>query len=118
MKTLSSVLMTLALLAGSSAAAADPWHDHSRGHDRNDHHDRDRGHDRDGGRGHDGWRDRDRHDWDHRYYSERRYYGGHPRWARGYRYDGPMYIVDDYRGYRLSPPPYGYRWVRDDNSIR
>jgi Ni/Co efflux regulator RcnB len=50
-----------------------------------------------------------------RYYSDRYSYG--PRhWQRGGRYDGPMVIVNDYRYYRLSPPPYGYRWVRDDRS--
>lgn len=122
MKTLSSVFVALALLAGSGAVAADPWHDHDRGHDRGGHHDRDRGHGGDGWRGRDewrgrdGWHDRDRGGhWDHRYYSDRGYYG-HPRWARGYRYDGPMYIVNDYRTYRLAPPPYGYRWVRSDDN--
>lgn len=115
MKSLPSVLVAFALLAGTGAASADPWHDHDRGHDRNDHHDQDRG------RGNDrnGWRDRDhRGDWNHRYYSDRGYYGyGGPRhWERGYRYDGPMYIVNDYRSYRLAPPPYGYRWVRNDGN--
>ena len=28
-----------------------------------------------------------------------------------------MYIVNDYRGYRLAPPPYGYRWVRNDSNF-
>lgn len=119
MKTLSSVFVALALLAGSGAAAADSWHDHDRDHDRNDHHDRDRdrghGNDRGYDRGHGDWHDRDHRDWDHRYYSERRGYGG-PHWSRGYRYDGPMYIVNDYNAYRLAPPPYGYRWVRNDDS--
>jgi Ni/Co efflux regulator RcnB len=102
MKALSSMLVALALLAGSSAALADPWHDHGRGHDRDDHYDRGRGH--------------DRHEhWERRYYSDRHYRGG-PRWARGYRYDGPMYIVNDYSYYRLAPPPYGYRWVRESNN--
>lgn len=113
MKTLSSVFVALALLAGSGAAAADSWHDHDRGHDRDDHHDRDRGYGHD--RGRDGWHDRNHRDWDHRYYGERGGYGG-PHWQRGYRYDGPMYIVNDYRGYQLAPPPYGYRWVRSDDN--
>lgn len=114
MKTLTSVLLALALLAGSGASLADPWHDHDRrGHDRDDHRDRDRWHGRDEGRRD---RDRDRHEyWERRYYSDRHYYG-RPRWERGYRYDGPMYIVNDYSYYRLSPPPYGYRWVREDNN--
>jgi len=122
MKTLSSVLIALALIAGSGAALADPGHDRDHGHDRYDHHDgdryRDRDHDRDRGdwRGRDGWHDRDYRGWDHRYYSDRGYYGGRPHWERGYRYDGPMYIVNDYRAYRLAPPPYGYRWVRNDGN--
>ncbi|WP_199099067.1 RcnB family protein [Dyella sp. ASV21] len=111
MNTLTRVLATLALIAGSGATLADPWHDHDRGHDRDGHYERDRGQDRG-----DGYRDRDRHEyWQRRYYSDRSYYG-RPHWQRGYRYDGPMYIVNDYRGYRLAPPPYGYRWVRSDNN--
>ncbi|WP_430392413.1 RcnB family protein [Dyella sp. 20L07] len=116
MKILSSALVALALLAGSGAAMADPWHDHDRGghdrgHDRDDRHDRGRWQDRGD------WRDRDhRGNWDRRYYSDRGYYGGPHRWQRGHRYDGPMYIVNDYSYYRLAPPPYGYRWVRDDSS--
>lgn len=39
-------------------------------------------------------------------------------WAPGRRYDayyrGPVYVVHDYRHYRLRPPPYGHRWIRDD----
>ncbi|WP_267225245.1 RcnB family protein [Dyella silvae] len=110
MKALTSMLVALALLAGSGAALSDPWHDHGRGHDRDDYRDHGRGHDRDG------WRDRDRLEhWERRYYSDRAYYG-RPRWARGYRYDGPMVIVNDYSYYRLAPPPYGYRWVRESNN--
>ncbi|MDX3905182.1 MAG: RcnB family protein [Pigmentiphaga sp.] len=37
------------------------------------------------------------------------------RWAKGDRvplpYRGPQYVVDDWRGHRLSPPPRGYRWI-------
>ena len=37
-------------------------------------------------------------------------------WKRGDRipvaYLEPVYIVDDYRAYHLSPPPVGYGWVR------
>lgn len=124
MKALSSVLVALALLAGSGTALADSWHDHDRGHDRDDHHDRDGWRDRDGWHDRDGWRDHgdwrrdeERHEhWEHRYDDDREYYG-RPHWARGYRYDGPMYIVNDYGYYRLAPPPYGYRWVRADNGF-
>jgi Ni/Co efflux regulator RcnB len=118
MKTLSSVLVALALLAGSSVASADPWHDQDRGHGRDDRHDRGNHYDNRGRHDRDGWRDRDHHGgWDRRYYSDRGYYGRPHRWERGYRYDGPMYIVNDYRGYRLAPPPYGYRWVRNDGNF-
>lgn len=27
----------------------------------------------------------------------------------------PRYYVDDYRVYRLSPPPRGYRWIRPED---
>ena len=27
-----------------------------------------------------------------------------------------MYIVNNYSYYRLAPPPYGYRWVRNDQN--
>ena len=123
MKTLSrqclgKLFLALGLLAGSGAALAD----HDRGHDRGDRH----GH---YDRGHGDWgrRDHDRRDWDRRdhwrgpdrgWHDDRRYYGGHyrphHRWARGERYYGPVYVVNDYRYYRLRPPPYGYHWVRDD----
>ena len=37
-------------------------------------------------------------------------------WKRGDRipmeYIEPVYYVEDYRAYRLSAPPVGYRWVR------
>jgi Ni/Co efflux regulator RcnB len=37
-------------------------------------------------------------------------------WHRGDRYDGPRYVVDDYRRYDLPPPPdRRHRWVRDRN---
>ncbi|MFW9485908.1 RcnB family protein [Xanthomonas euvesicatoria pv. euvesicatoria] len=37
-----------------------------------------------------------------------------PYWARGQRYHGPVYVVNDYDRYDLRRPPYGYRWQRDD----
>lgn len=120
MKTLSrqflgKLFLALGLLAGSGAALAD----HDRGHDRGDRH----GH-HDRGHGDWGRRDHDRRDhWrgpDRRWHDDRRYYGGyyrpHHRWARGERYYGPVYVVNDYRYYRLRPPPRGYHWVRDDSS--
>ncbi|MEE7545694.1 RcnB family protein [Xanthomonas sp. Kuri4-1] len=36
------------------------------------------------------------------------------QWQRGDRYEGPRYVVDDYRRYDLPPPPdRGHRWIRD-----
>lgn len=59
----------------------------------------------------------------HRYYGDRYYrpYGYASRvWHHGdylpSAYCAPRYVVD-YRAYRLSPPPYGYRWVRVDRDI-
>ncbi|UDB87471.1 RcnB family protein [Xanthomonas citri pv. mangiferaeindicae] len=122
----------LALGAFAPAAFAGDW---DRDHDR-------RGHDRHHGPDHRrDWRDDrrdDRREWrqDRRYYSngyregyrdaryqDRRYdrpayyrAGPPPRpyWARGQRYHGPVYVVNDYDRYDLRRPPYGYRWQRDD----
>lgn len=36
-------------------------------------------------------------------------------WSKGdrvpYPYRGPQYVVDNWRGHRLSPPPRGYHWI-------
>lgn len=114
------------LMASTGAAFAQPDRDHGwqqrHGHDRGDRDDDD--HDR---------RDHRRGD-GHRYYRDRsgryvRYYeydrrhdnGRHLGWykqsfRRGQRvpavYLAPRYYVNDYRAYRLAPPPRGYRWVR------
>jgi Ni/Co efflux regulator RcnB len=60
---------------------------------------------------------------EHRYYGDHYYrpYGYAPRvWRHGdylpRAYCAPRYFVD-YRPYRLSPPPYGYGWVRVDHDI-
>lgn len=100
------------------------WRDRD---DRHDRHDRGR-HDRDRRRGRvvyvPGWRQPAYRAPPPRvYYQKRRppaygYYRGHPHWTRGARYYdrgyGPTYVVNDYRYYGLRPPPYGYRWRRDD----
>ncbi|PKA42499.1 RcnB family protein [Rhizobium sullae] len=43
------------------------------------------------------------------------------RWTKGHRMTAAerrhMAEVRDYRRYRLSPPPRGYRWVRADNDF-
>lgn len=113
MKLITTALITAALLTGSGVAMAQH-------HDRGDH-DRHGWHD-DHGRGHDRDRDRDRHEYgryDHDHDRWRGHEGhwvppGH-RWERGHRYYGPVYVVRDYRTYRLRPPPRGYHWVRGDD---
>lgn len=104
--------------------------DHDRGHDHGRDHDQDRGHDHDDGRGYD--RDRDHRDYDrdrrddHDRDRDRRDYvivhdrGMHEGWYRrgGYvpvEYRDRRYVVDDWRAYRLAPPPPDHQWVRSDN---
>jgi Ni/Co efflux regulator RcnB len=90
----------LAFASPSPAAQGQRWSqsrghdDHDRRHDRYQH-DRRPVHRHDNGR-HEGW------------YKQ--------SFRRGQRvpvvYLQPRYYVNDYRAYRLPPPPYGYRWVR------
>ncbi|TAK39089.1 MAG: hypothetical protein EPO30_06155 [Lysobacteraceae bacterium] len=97
-----------AFLAAPATALAQPGK-HKRGHkhhgppaaawqhDRYDRHDRD-------------WRDGRRHD-------NGLHLGWYKQeWRRGQRiptvYLQPRYRIDDYRAYRLAPPPSGYGWVR------
>ncbi|MBU6247601.1 MAG: RcnB family protein [Xanthomonadaceae bacterium] len=121
MKLLSSMLIAAALVTCSGLAVAQPDHD--------DHgwHDQDHGRGRDHGRDHDRGDDRDRRDdrhdghWDddhgrgHGRGHDRDWVPPGHRWERGHRYDGPVYVVHDYREYRLRPPPRGYHWVRADD---
>jgi Ni/Co efflux regulator RcnB len=48
-----------------------------------------------------------------------RSYGYDHRWQRGDRlpaeYRSHSYVVDDWRGHRLSAPPRGYHWVQQGN---
>jgi hypothetical protein len=37
---------------------------------------------------------------------------GWHRWHRGDRFDGNRYVVNNWRHYRLRPPPPGYQWVQ------
>ncbi|KRE96524.1 transmembrane signal peptide protein [Frateuria sp. Soil773] len=116
MKILRPLLLALCLLAFSGMAAA---RDHDR-HGRPDHHgwqDRHGHYDR-----HDRYRHRDyrrddyrRHDYRVVHHYGPRYYGPRHHWQRGHRYGGPVYVVRDYRHYRLRHPPHGYHWVRADN---
>ncbi|WP_329742389.1 RcnB family protein [Dyella sp. A6] len=132
-KTLRNLSFILALCGASGLAFGSPlqqdnWgHDHGHGHSDDHGHghgDHGRGHDHgddrgdDGYRGRyvrddDGYRGRDHHDngWHRGWHRTERWH----HWARGERYGGPVYVVRDYRDYRLAPPPRGYRWVRGDN---
>jgi Ni/Co efflux regulator RcnB len=95
--------LAVATLATPAAFAHDQQH---RGHDRHhDHrHDR-RDHRRD-------YRDY-RKDVRKAYRQDQRNYR---RWARGQYiprdYMASRYYINDYRSYRLAPPPRGYAWVR------
>ncbi|MCD7099989.1 RcnB family protein [Stenotrophomonas sp. MMGLT7] len=115
------LVVLCSLLALGAAAPAFADNDRDRDHRRYER-GHDRGHDRRGdSRGRD----------DRRHYSSQRpayrparppvaHYrpAPPPRWARGQRYNdhyrGPVYVVNDYRGYRLRQPPRGYHWIRDD----
>jgi Ni/Co efflux regulator RcnB len=102
------------LMASTGAALAQPdrghgWQQQRHGQDRDHRYDRHDRHDR---------HDRSRNDRD-RYV--RHDNGRHLGWykqsfRRGQRvpvvYLAPRYYVNDYRAYRLAPPPRGYRWVR------
>jgi len=105
---------SVALLLSSTAAFASPWHGgggHGHGdHDRAWHGDND-DHHRHGDRN-DRWRDNDYHD-------NGRHLGQYKHYRRGERlpvvYLQPRYYVNDWRAYRLAPPPRGYRWVRPES---
>ncbi|MFT4247090.1 MAG: RcnB family protein [Pseudomonas sp.] len=121
-KRLGITLLTSLLALGCVAPSAFAW-DGDR-----DRPGWDRGRDRD-------WREDRRREWrdDRRHYdngyregyrdarwNDRRDYGYYrpapprPYWARGQRYYGPVYVVDDYDRYDVRRPPRGYRWQRDD----
>jgi len=104
-------------MAAGSAFAQDRGHD--RGDDRGNgrYEQQDRGFDRHDNR-HDNWRgDRySREDYrPGRQFDRRGYPQPHAEWRRGGRvpaeYRGRNYVVNDYRAYRLQPPPRGYQWV-------
>ena len=118
MKRLLLTTSIAVLLLSSTAAKA---RDH--GKDKHDRYDDDRH----------GYNDRHDRDDDDRYdrrYDDRRHDNGrhlgqakHEGYRRGMRapvvYLQPRYYVNDYRSYRLSAPPRGYRWVRpaDDHYL-
>ena len=115
-------LTALALAASSSLAFADP-DDHGRGRGRGRDHDQRGnayGHDRDrhDKRGDDRREDRREDRRDDRRFERHDGPGAGPDHAfyRGGRlppeYRNRQYVVDDWRGHRLSAPPRGYHWVQ------
>ena len=61
-----------------------------------------------------------RGDWREHGEQQRYYYGARgPEWRRGgylpHEYRNHQYVVDDWRGHRLSRPPRGYQWVQVGN---
>jgi Ni/Co efflux regulator RcnB len=111
---------SVALLLSSTNAFASPWHGdggHGHGHggqDRAWHGDND-----DHGRWHGDRDDRNNRWRDNDYHDNGRHLGQYKHFRRGDRapvvYLQPRYYVNDWRGYRLPPPPRGYRWVRPDD---
>ena len=92
------------LVLSSSAALADPG---NKGHGKNEKH---RTH-------HEARHDDRRHDRRYGQHDNGRHLGWQKQaFRRGERvpvmYLQPQYYVQDYRSYRLAPPPRGYRWVR------
>lgn len=115
---------SILLMLLSSAAFAAPREDRGRGWSQNRGGDRGHGERERGERSRD-WNRRgawtDRHDgrWSDRRYAfdnDRHEGDDRRRWRRGDRmpvvYMQPRYYVQDWRAYRLAPPPHGYRWVR------
>ena len=109
-------LLALALLsavpmvmATTAAVAQDQDHDHGWGRQDDDHdHGHGHGHDRDDH----GWRDDDHHDHGHHYGWDKHYHRGE---YLPDRYRVREYYVEDYRTYRLDPPPPGYGWYRNED---
>ena len=61
-----------------------------------------------------------RGDWREHGAQQRYYYGARgPEWRRGgylpHEYRNHQYVVDDWRGHRLTRPPRGYQWVQVGN---
>lgn len=127
-KTVLAIVLALSLLPGSVAFADGP----DRRGQRGDHEQAQRGHDGRGhGQGNQGrWERREQSDYrDYRnqrgnrpppqaYREDRRGPGAGPQrnFYRGDRlpseYRHRNYVVNDWRGHRLSPPPRGYHWVQ------
>lgn len=99
---IAALVATTALSATAASAQAYGQYDHrdSRGNYEHRHEDRRHGH----------WDDRR---WDRPDYRDDRY----RRYSRGQRFEyyrNDRYVIEDYRRYRLAPPPRGYRYYRTD----
>ena len=98
-----------ALAVATLATPAAFAHDQHRGHDRHHDHRHDRRDHRDDRRDYREYRK----DVRQAYRQDQRNYR---RWARGQYiprdYMASRYYINDYRTYRLAPPPRGYAWVR------
>ena len=98
-----------ALAVATLATPAAFAHDQHRGHDRHHDHRHDRRDHRDDRRDYREYRK----DVRQAYRQDQRDYR---RWARGQYiprdYMASRYYINDYRSYRLAPPPRGYAWVR------
>ncbi|MBF5002888.1 RcnB family protein [Diaphorobacter caeni] len=119
-KTLTSAAVAILLGVAAIGASAQPRPDIVRNNDhRNDHRYDHRGDDR---RGHGNDRRDARHDNrranppGHARHDYPRGAGPDHRWNRGDRlppaYRTRSYVVEDWRGHRLSAPPRGYHWVQ------
>src|SRR5690349_24773458 len=118
-KTVLSSAIALMMIAGQPAFAQGNS-DHNR-HDRDNRSDRDNRHDRDNQE----WKRQGRHDnrdWGRSHNEQRsrgRGAGPNHEYYRGDRlpaeYRHRNYVVDDWRGHRLSAPPRGYHWVQSGN---
>lgn len=135
--TTSIAALLLSSVTALAAPGKDGGHDDRRSHAHGNYRDDDRGdrrgddrHDRRGDDRYDRDDDRQRHgdnrrgNDNHRNHNGRHDNGRHlghykQAYRRGQRapavYLQPRYYVHDYRTYRLSAPPRGYRWVRPEN---
>jgi Ni/Co efflux regulator RcnB len=113
--------LALCMATGGALAQGRPGDDRGdnrgRGNDRHEQQ-RDRHDNRGNGHGNDRHDDRryERQDFRPGSHFDRRGYQPRPaEWRRGGRlppeYRGRNYVVNDYRAYRLQPPPRGYQWI-------
>ena len=102
-----------ALAVATLATPAAFAHDQHRGHDRHHDHRNDRRDHRDDRRDSREYRKDVRQAYRQAYRQDQRNYR---RWARGQYiprdYMASRYYINDYRSYRLAPPPRGYAWAR------